>query len=35
MVFAVAIVLGGFGLLYLAVSSEERHMKQTDRTEKR
>lgn len=35
MVLAVTIVLGGFGLLYLAVSSEERHMKQTGRSNKR
>lgn len=34
MVLAVTIVLGGFGLLYLAVSSEERHMKRSDRSEK-
>ena len=35
MVLAVSIVLGGFGLLYLAVSSEERHLKQIDRSGKR
>lgn len=35
MVFAVTIVLGGFGLLYLAVSTEERHLKQNDRSGKR
>ena len=35
MIFAVTIVLGGFGLLYLAVSSEERQMEKGVRPNKR
>lgn len=34
MVLAVTIVLGGFGLLYLAVSSEERHLKRSKQSGK-
>lgn len=35
MFIAVTIVLSGFGLLYLAVASEERHMQKGVRTTKR
>lgn len=35
MLLAVSIVLGAFGLLYLAVSNEERHMQEGTRTNKR
>jgi len=35
MLLAVTIVLGGFALLYFAVSSEERRLKQANRTHKR
>jgi len=35
MLLAVTIVLGGFGLLYLAVSSEERHLQKSRRLQKR
>jgi len=35
MLLAVTIVLGGFGLLYLAVRNEERHMSRTARQQKR
>jgi hypothetical protein len=35
MLLAVTIVLGGFGLLYLAVSSEERQMQKARRFGKR
>jgi hypothetical protein len=34
MFLAVTIVLGGFGLLYLAVSSEERHLNKSSRSTK-
>jgi len=34
MFLAVTIVLSGFGLLYLAVSSEERHIQKGDPTAK-
>jgi hypothetical protein len=34
MVFAVTIVLGGFALLYLAVSTEERHLERANRPKK-
>jgi hypothetical protein len=35
MILAITIVLGGFGLLYLAVSSEERQMEKIARPHKR
>jgi hypothetical protein len=35
MVLAVAIVLGGFGLLYLAVANEERQMSKSTRSQRR